>query len=77
MIDTLKHPFRFIWDFWYYYEPVKNLFHVFYLNADPSLVPSEQFHWASHSGGIWGDQRFYPHGLGAHRCFNRLSGPLG
>lgn len=50
MIDTLKHPFRFIWDFWYYYEPVKNLFHVFYLNADPSLVPSEQFHWASQVG---------------------------
>jgi len=50
MFPTIQHPSRFIWDFWYYYDPPNKLFYVFYLNADPSLVPSEQFHWASQVG---------------------------
>ena len=50
MFPTLYHPKRYIWDFWYYYDPKDTLFHVFYLNADPVLVPSEKHHWAPQVG---------------------------
>lgn len=39
MFPTLQHPSRYIWDFWYYFDPAERLFHIFYLNADPALVP--------------------------------------
>lgn len=50
MQNCLQHPNRYIWDFWYYFDPSNKLFHVFYLNADPSLVPDEKHHWASQVG---------------------------
>ena len=50
LFPTLYHPSRYIWDFWYYYDPKDKLFHVFYLNADPVLVPDEKHHWASQVG---------------------------
>ncbi|MGC9364914.1 MAG: beta-fructosidase [Fidelibacterota bacterium] len=46
----LKHPAQFAWDFWYYFEKKSNHFHLFYLNADPALVPVEQHHWAAQVG---------------------------
>ncbi len=47
---TLRHPTRYIWDFWYYFDPRLKLFHVFFLNADPALVPDEKHHWVSQVG---------------------------
>jgi beta-fructofuranosidase len=44
---TLQHPRRYIWDFWYYFDPQTALFHVFFLNADPELVPAGQQHDAA------------------------------
>ncbi len=38
MFPTLQHPSRYVWDFWYYFNPTDRLFHIFYLNADPALV---------------------------------------
>ena len=50
MYTTLRHPERYVWDFWYHYDRENRVFHVFYLNADPSLVPSEQHHFSAHVG---------------------------
>lgn len=47
MALTLHHPTRYTWDFWYYYDTAEKSFHVFYLNADPALVPEEKHHWTS------------------------------
>ncbi len=47
---SIKHPSRYVWDFWYYYEPGTKLFHVFYLNADKNLVPSGNHHYAARVG---------------------------
>jgi len=44
---TLQHPARYVWDFWYYFDSQTSLFHIFYLNADPALVPSGENHNAS------------------------------
>lgn len=46
----MRHPSRYVWDFWYYYESDKKLFHVFYLNAHESLVPLDKHHYASRIG---------------------------
>lgn len=43
----MQHPYRYVWDFWYYFDPITKLFHVFYLNADEILVPSEKHHHAA------------------------------
>jgi hypothetical protein len=68
MFPSMRHPTRYVWDFWYYFEPETRLFHVFYLNADEILVPAQQHpHGACLGHGItadfirmdWGhDQRF-------------------
>lgn len=47
MYPLLQHPERFVWDFWYHYDKKTGVFHVLYLNADPSLVPSNQHHFSS------------------------------
>ncbi|MBW4485766.1 MAG: beta-fructosidase [Tildeniella torsiva UHER 1998/13D] len=60
-----QHPSRHVWDFWYHFDPQSKLFHVFYLNADRNLVPSEQHHFAACVGHAtttdfviidWGDE---------------------
>jgi beta-fructofuranosidase len=50
MYTLLQHPERFVWDFWYHYDNKTGVFHVLYLNADPSLVPSNQHHFSSFVG---------------------------
>ena len=76
MYPTMRHPSRYVWDFWYYHDPDTKLFHVFYLNADESLVPSEKHHFASRVGYAttydfirmdWGDES----------SFDILQPPLG
>lgn len=58
LYPILRHPIQYIWDFWYYFEKNSKLFHVFYLNADPALVPAEKHHWASQVGyGVTKDFR--------------------
>ncbi|MBD2233386.1 beta-fructosidase [Phormidium tenue FACHB-1052] len=61
----MQHPSRYVWDFWYHFDPAAKLFHVFYLNADRALVSSEQQHYASCVGHAttpdfvaidWGDE---------------------
>lgn len=47
---TLQHPDRHVWDFWYYFEPDTKVFHLFYLNADRSLVATEQHHFSAQVG---------------------------
>jgi sucrose-6-phosphate hydrolase SacC (GH32 family) len=47
MFPTLRHPYRYVWDFWYYFDRKAELFHVFYLNADEILVSSEKHHHAA------------------------------
>jgi beta-fructofuranosidase len=47
---TLRHPLHYVWDFWYYFDPETRIFHVFYLNADQSLVPSKKHHFAARVG---------------------------
>jgi beta-fructofuranosidase len=43
-------PDRFVWDFWYYFDPDTRLFHVLYLNADRSLVATNKHHFHSRLG---------------------------
>lgn len=50
MYPTMRHPNRHVWDFWYYYDLKAEVFHIFYLNADPALVPDEKHHFASQIG---------------------------
>jgi beta-fructofuranosidase len=50
MCSTLHHPNRYVWDFWYYYDSKTKIFHIFYLNADPVLVPDGKHHYASQVG---------------------------
>lgn len=50
MFPSMRHPSRYVWDFWYYFDPDTKLFHVFYLNADEILVPSEKHHHAARVG---------------------------
>ncbi len=47
MYPLLQHPERFVWDFWYHYDKNTGVFHVLYLNADPSLVPGNRHHFSS------------------------------
>ena len=47
MYALLKHPKRFIWDFWYFYDKKTSIFHVLYLNTDPTLVNNNQHHFSS------------------------------
>ncbi len=46
----LLHPTNFTWDFWYYYDNEAKLFHILYLNADRSLVQSNQHHFSARIG---------------------------
>lgn len=50
MSSSIQHPDRHIWDFWYYFDPETQIFHVFYLSADRALVPSGQHHFSSRLG---------------------------
>ncbi|MEJ2228147.1 MAG: beta-fructosidase [Alphaproteobacteria bacterium] len=45
-----QHPSRYVWDFWYSWDCQQEIFHVLYLNADRSLVASDQHHFASELG---------------------------
>jgi sucrose-6-phosphate hydrolase SacC (GH32 family) len=47
---TLQHPDRHVWDFWYHFEPDTGIFHLFYLNADRSLVATDAHHMSSQVG---------------------------
>ncbi len=47
---TLQHPYRHVWDFWYHFDPETGLFHLFYLNADPTLVAEDKHHFSSQVG---------------------------
>ena len=47
---TLQHPDRHVWDFWYHFEPDTGIFHLFYLNADRSLVATDAHHMNSQVG---------------------------
>jgi Glycosyl hydrolases family 32 N-terminal domain len=56
MFPSMRHPTRYVWDFWYYFDPESQLYHIFYLNADEILVPSEKHHHAACVGhGITSD----------------------
>lgn len=50
MYPLLQHPERFVWDFWYHYDEQEQLFHLFFLNADPALAPANQHHFAAMVG---------------------------
>ncbi|MEM8721372.1 MAG: hypothetical protein AAGE84_19110 [Cyanobacteria bacterium P01_G01_bin.39] len=50
MFPSMRHPSRYVWDFWYYYESESELYHVYYLNADETLVSSNQHHYVSRIG---------------------------
>jgi sucrose-6-phosphate hydrolase SacC (GH32 family) len=47
---TLQHPHRHVWDFWYYFAPDTQIFHLFYLNADRELVAEDKHHFSSQVG---------------------------
>jgi sucrose-6-phosphate hydrolase SacC (GH32 family) len=56
IFQPMEHPDYYIWDFWYYFDVDTQVFHVFYLYADPSLVFSHQHHFQSRIGyGITSD----------------------
>ena len=46
----MQHPTNFTWDFWYYFDSKLKLFHILYLNADSSLVKSNQHHFSARIG---------------------------
>jgi len=48
--DIMQHPTQHVWDFWYYYDQKEKLFHVLFLNADRSLVATEQHHFSAQLG---------------------------
>ncbi|PSR13925.1 beta-fructosidase [filamentous cyanobacterium CCP3] len=50
MPPSMQHPTRHVWDFWYHFDAQARLFHIFYLNADRTLVSSGQHHFASTVG---------------------------
>jgi beta-fructofuranosidase len=47
MYTLLKHPKRFVWDFWYLYGKKTSIYHVLYLNTDPAQVLNNQHHLSS------------------------------
>jgi sucrose-6-phosphate hydrolase SacC (GH32 family) len=47
---TVQHPDRHVWDFWYHFDTETSTFHLFYLNADRSLVAQDQHHMSSQVG---------------------------
>jgi sucrose-6-phosphate hydrolase SacC (GH32 family) len=47
---TLLHPHRHVWDFWYHFDSATGIFHIFYLNADRSLVSEDQHHFSAQVG---------------------------
>lgn len=47
---TLQHPDRHVWDFWYHFAPDTGTFHLFYLNADRTLVADDKHHMSSQVG---------------------------
>jgi beta-fructofuranosidase len=46
----VQHPSRFVWDFWYHYDPTERLFHLLYLNAPPQAAPHNKHHWVAQVG---------------------------
>jgi beta-fructofuranosidase len=48
--SSKSHSDRYIWDFWYYFDSQQKLFHLFYLNAEKSLVAKEKHHLHSQIG---------------------------
>ncbi len=46
----IRHPDRFTWDFWYFYDNDEQVFHLLYLNAELSLVPGGRHHNAARVG---------------------------
>jgi len=52
----IRHPDRFTWDFWYFYDSDEQVFHLLYLNADSALVPDDRHHDAARVGyGVTND----------------------
>jgi sucrose-6-phosphate hydrolase SacC (GH32 family) len=49
-LPIIQYSKRYVWDFWYHFDPDTGLFHLFYLNADPELVPKEKHHLAATVG---------------------------
>ncbi len=47
MFSRVQHPYRHVWDFWYYFDSQTSLYHIFYLNADKSSVYNSQYHFTS------------------------------
>ena len=47
---TIQHPDRHVWDFWYHFAPDTGIFHLFYLNADRTLVADDKHHMSSQVG---------------------------
>ncbi|MBN2009309.1 beta-fructosidase [candidate division KSB1 bacterium] len=50
MISANKHPTKFTWDYWYYFDHDEKLFHIFNLNAKKSLAKKQQHHFSSQVG---------------------------
>ncbi len=50
MYPLMQHPSRFVWDFWYHYDAKDRLFHLLYLNAESSLVATNQHHFSARIG---------------------------
>ncbi len=50
MFPLMKHPSRYVWDFWYYFDKKAKLYHIFYLNANSELASSEMHHQSSTLG---------------------------
>ena len=50
MHTLLQHPTRYVWDFWYLFDARTKLFHVFFLCAEPSLVPTNEHHFSAAVG---------------------------
>lgn len=51
-LSPVRHPRRYVWDFWYYFDPATQIYHLFYLSAPAALVSLGQHHfstWVGHA----------------------------
>lgn len=47
---SLNNIDRFVWDYWYFFDPNTTIFHVFFLNAERFLKTKEEHHFSSEVG---------------------------